>query len=170
MSFARNIATVGSATLLSRVLGFLRDVGIASILGAGPLSDAYFAALQIPNLFRRLLAEGALNSAFVPMWMRIEHDPGPPAARRFGEEVLGTMLLVLGPLAILCILFAPDVVRLIAPGFSPGGGRSQLAAVFITLSAPTSPSSASSRSRLHAQREGCVGAVAWGSSYSTSYS
>ena len=121
MSFARNIATVGSATLLSRALGFLRDVGIASVLGAGPLSDAYFAALQIPNLFRRLLAEGALNSAFVPLWMRIESESGPRAARRFGEEVLGTMLLALGALAILCMVFAPEVVRLVAPGFIPGG-------------------------------------------------
>ena len=136
MSFARNIATVGSATLFSRALGFLRDVGIASILGAGPLSDAYFAALQIPNLFRRLLAEGALNSAFVPMWMRIEDESGRRAARRFAEEVLGTMLLALGTLAALCIVFAPEVVRLMAPGFSPGGGRYQLAAVFVVLSAP----------------------------------
>ena len=136
MSFARNIATVSGATLLSRLFGFLRDVGIASILGAGPLSDAYFAALQIPNLFRRLLAEGALNSAFVPLWMRIENESGRFAARRFSEEVLGTMLLVLGALAILCILFAPQVVGLVAPGFTPGGGRFQLAAVFVTLSAP----------------------------------
>ena len=71
MSLARDVTTVGGATLLSRVLGFLRDMLIAAVLGAGTLSDAYFAALQIPNLFRRLLAEGALNSAFVPMWLRI---------------------------------------------------------------------------------------------------
>src|SRR3954469_15401089 len=63
MSLARDVTTVGTATLLSRLLGFFRDVGIAAVLGAGVLSDAYFAALQIPNLFRRLLAEGALNSA-----------------------------------------------------------------------------------------------------------
>src|SRR6516165_8799286 len=71
MSLARDVTTVGAATLASRLLGFLRDAGIAAILGAGVLSDAYFAALQIPNLFRRLLAEGALNSAFVLMWIRI---------------------------------------------------------------------------------------------------
>ena len=56
MSLARDVTTVGAATLTSRLLGFLRDAGIAAILGAGALSDAYFAALQIPNLFRRLLA------------------------------------------------------------------------------------------------------------------
>jgi putative peptidoglycan lipid II flippase len=136
MSLARNIATVGSATLLSRLIGFLRDVGIAAILGAGVLSDAYFAALQIPNLFRRLLAEGALNSAFVPLWMRIEDESGPKAARRFAEEVLGMMLLGLGTLVILCVLFSPTVVSLLAPGFRGGGERFPLAVHFVRISAP----------------------------------
>ena len=66
MSLARDVTTVGSATLASRLLGFARDMGIAAVLGAGVLSDAFFAVLQIANLFRRLLAEGALNAAFVP--------------------------------------------------------------------------------------------------------
>src|SRR5438067_11279840 len=95
MSLARDVTTVGSATLLSRLLGFFRDMGIAAVLGAGVLSDAFFAALQIPNLFRRLLAEGALNSAFVPMWLRLKHDGGARGARRFAEAVLGTMLVAL---------------------------------------------------------------------------
>src|SRR5580693_10699904 len=92
MSLARDVTTVGAATLMSRLLGFLRDAGIAAVLGAGPLSDAYFAALQIPNLFRRLLAEGALNSAYVPMSMRIRDENGAVAARQFSEEVLGAMM------------------------------------------------------------------------------
>src|SRR5258708_20222101 len=79
MSLARDVMTVGGATLTSRLLGFLRDAGVAAVLGAGPLSDAYFAALQIPNLFRRLLAAGALNSAFVPLWLRITDYNRPPA-------------------------------------------------------------------------------------------
>src|SRR6202035_2314164 len=117
MSLARDVTTVGTATLLSRLLGFFRDVGIAAVLGAGALSDAYFAALQIPNLFRRLLAEGALNSAFVPTWLRIREERGPEGTRRFGERVLGTMLVALGIIAILCVVFAPTVVQLMAPGF-----------------------------------------------------
>jgi putative peptidoglycan lipid II flippase len=136
MSLARNIATVGSATLLSRLLGFFRDVGIAAVLGAGALSDAYFAALQIPNLFRRLLAEGALNSAFVPMWIRIKEENGAHSARRFGEEALGSMLLGLGAIAFLCVLFAPMVVHLLAPGFLIGGARELLAIEYVRLSAP----------------------------------
>src|SRR5215470_2318365 len=117
MSLARDVTTVGGATLTSRLLGFLRDAGVAAILGAGGLSDAYFAALQIPNLFRRLLAEGALNSGFVPMWLRIEHEKGAPAARRYAEEVYGVMVLGLGTVALICVLFAPIVVHLLAPGF-----------------------------------------------------
>src|ERR1700751_2572888 len=101
MSIARDVTTVGSATLLSRLLGFFRDVGIAAVLGAGPLSDAYFAALQIPNLFRRLLAEGALNSAFVPMWLRIKDENGLAATRQFGEEVLSAMAASLKAVLIL---------------------------------------------------------------------
>ena len=136
MSLARNIAAVGSATLLSRLLGFFRDVGIAAVLGAGALSDAYFAALQIPNLFRRLLAEGALNSAFVPMWIRIREEKGAHAARRFGEEALGSIVLGLGVIAGLCVLFAPTVVHLLAPGFQLNGTRELLAIEFVRLSTP----------------------------------
>src|SRR5207253_9855594 len=123
MPIARDVTTVGSATLLSRLLGFFRDAGIAAVLGAGVLSDAFFAALQIPNLFRRLLAEGALNSAFVPMWLRIKEESGELASRRFAEAVLGAMLLALGAVAVLCIMFAPTVVHLLAPGFRGMGER-----------------------------------------------
>ncbi len=136
MSLARDVTTVGTATLLSRLLGFFRDVGIAAVLGAGVLSDAYFAAFQIPNLFRRLLAEGALNSAFVPMWIRIRDDKGPDQVRRFGESILGTMVLGLGTIALLGVVFAPVVVRLIAPGFQIDGERFHFALEYVRLSIP----------------------------------
>jgi putative peptidoglycan lipid II flippase len=138
MSLARDVTTVGTGTLLSRLLGFFRDVGIAAILGAGVLSDAYFAAFQIPNLFRRLLAEGALNSAFVPMWLRIrgEGKNGVDDVRRFGESVLGTMILALGAIALAGIVFAPIAVRLIAPGFQVSGERFPLAVEYVRLSIP----------------------------------
>jgi len=134
MSLARDVTTVGTATLLSRLLGFFRDVGIAAVLGAGALSDAYFAALQIPNLFRRLLAEGALNSAFVPTWLRIREQEGVAGTRRFAELVLGTMLVGLGAVAILCLIFAPGVVHVLAPGFRPDGERFAFAVAFVRLS------------------------------------
>src|SRR6516164_9106770 len=134
MSIARDITTVGAATLASRLLGFLRDTGVAGLLGAGALSDAYFAALQIPNLFRRLLAEGALNSAYVPMSMRIRDENGAVAARQFSEEVLGAMMAALVALALLCVRFAPALVHLLAPGFRSEGDRFPLAAEFVRLS------------------------------------
>jgi putative peptidoglycan lipid II flippase len=136
MSLARDVTTVGAATLTSRLLGFLRDAGIAAVLGAGPLSDAYFAALQIPNLFRRLLAEGALNSAFVPMSLRIRDESGPGATRQFGEEVLSAMAASLCGLALACVIFAPALVRLLAPGFHAEGERFPLAVEFVRLSMP----------------------------------
>lgn len=136
MSLARDVTTVGAATLTSRLLGFLRDAGVAAILGAGPLSDAYFAALQIPNLFRRLLAEGALNSAFVPMSLRIRDENGLLATRRFGEEVLGAMGASLCGLAVVSMIFAPTLMHLLAPGFRGGGERFPLAIDFVRLSMP----------------------------------
>ncbi len=136
MSLTRDVTTVGSATLLSRLLGFFRDVGIAAILGAGAMSDAYFAALQIPNLFRRLLAEGALNAAFVPMWLRLREEEGPDAARRFGERAFGTIFLALGLITLLCVVFAPATIHLIAPGFASDDARYHFAVEFIRLSAP----------------------------------
>lgn len=136
MSLARDVTTVGAATLTSRLLGFLRDAGIAAMLGAGPLSDAYFAALQIPNLFRRLLAEGALNSAFVPMSLRIRDEDGAVATRRFGEEVLGAMAASLCGLALFCMIFAPLIVNVLAPGFHNEGERFPLAVAFVRLSVP----------------------------------
>ncbi len=136
MTLARNVATVGTATLLSRLLGFFRDVGIAAVLGAGVLSDAYFAALQIPNLFRRLLAEGALNAAFIPMWLRIRDEDGRRGTRRFGEEVLGAMIVGLGAVALVCVLFAPTVAHLLAPGFNLTGERYALTVEYIRLSMP----------------------------------
>src|SRR5689334_9861621 len=136
MSLARDVTTVGTATLLSRLLGFFRDVGIAAVLGAGPMSDAYFAALQIPNLFRRLLAEGALNAAFAPMWLRLREEQGAEAARRFGERIIGTIFLFLAAVALLCIVFAPMAIHLVAPGFWSDGERFHYAVEFIRLSSP----------------------------------
>src|SRR5713101_4219432 len=135
MSLARDVTTVGGATLTSRLLGFLRDAGVAAVLGAGALSDAYFAALQIPNLFRRLLAAGALNSAFVPLWLRIKDENGAAATRQFGEEVLSAMAAWLTGLALICIIFAPAIVHLLAPGFRDQGDRFPLAVAVAALNA-----------------------------------
>ena len=134
MSLARDVTTVGSATLLSRLLGFFRDMGIASVLGAGVLSDAFFAVLQLVNVFRRMLAEGALNAAFVPLWLRIKAADGEDGADRFFRTVLEAMILACGALALIGLLFAPAVIGALAPGF--GGERGALAADYLHIAAP----------------------------------
>jgi putative peptidoglycan lipid II flippase len=135
-SLGRDVATVGIATLLSRVLGFIRDLGIATVLGAGTLSDAFFAAMLIPNLFRRLLADGALNASFVPAWIRVRTEGGVADAQRFGEEALGAMLAVLGSLTLIGTLLAPTLIYLTAPGFTAGEPRFALAVSCLRIAFP----------------------------------
>jgi putative peptidoglycan lipid II flippase len=83
MSLIKKFASVGGATAASRVLGFVREAMIGAALGAGPVADAFYAAFAFPNLFRRLFAEGAFNSAFVPMFARKVEAEGLAGAKRF---------------------------------------------------------------------------------------
>ena len=99
MALLRSIATVGSYTMASRILGFARDILIAAMLGAGPVADAFFVAFKLPNFFRRLFAEGAFNAAFIPLFSARLAEAGHDAARRFAEEVF-TILVV--TLVVLC--------------------------------------------------------------------
>ncbi len=134
MSLVRHVSTVGSATLASRVLALLRDMGVAAVLGAGPIADAYFAALQIPNLFRRLAAEGAVNGALVPIWLRLRAGKNDAAARAFAQNILFGTFGALAALAVIGALFAPLVIALIAPGFERGEDRFAYSADFLRLS------------------------------------
>ena len=95
MALFRSIATVGGYTLISRVLGFVRDILLAAILGASVVADAFFVAFKLPNFFRRLFAEGAFNAAFIPMFAGLLEKKGRDEARRFGEEVLSVLLVIL---------------------------------------------------------------------------
>ena len=135
MSLARDISTVGGATLMSRLLAYLRDAWIAALLGAGPYSEALFAVLQVVNFFRRLLSEGALNSAFVPIWLKLSSgEDGAGNAARFTWRVLLAMFCIAGFLALLMAFFAPTVITVIAPGFDRG--RRSLAAFLLFLVTP----------------------------------
>src|SRR5215471_18305352 len=89
----KHIMTVGGLTLVSRVTGFLRDIMLAAILGAGPVADAFFIALRLPNHFRAIFAEGAFNAAFVPAYAGIRGERGRAPAGLFADRVF-TMLLV----------------------------------------------------------------------------
>src|SRR5882762_9821291 len=100
----KSVATVGGLTLASRALGFLREVLIARLMGTSPVAEAFFVAMRLPNLFRQLFAEGAFNSAFVPMFAGELETKGPIGARRFAESVLSTLLLVLAAVTIVAEL------------------------------------------------------------------
>src|SRR3546814_13839709 len=100
MSLTRAIATVGGFTLVSRVTGFVRDILIAAILGAGPVAAAFFVAFKLPNFFRRLTGEGALSVAFVPLFAGSLEDDGRKAALDFPPEVQAELLAVLPAFAI----------------------------------------------------------------------
>ena len=81
MRLFKSIATVGVATIASRVLGFAREILIASLIGAGPVADAFYAAFRFPNFFRRLSAEGAFNTAFIPLFAKELEGGGREAAQ-----------------------------------------------------------------------------------------
>lgn len=136
MSLARNVATVGSATLFSRVLGFARDMGIAAVFGAGIRADAFFVAFQLANLIRRMLAEGALNAAIVPLYLRARDDGGETTAAAFAGRLIGSSALGLIGLGLVSAVAMPAIVLLLAPGFVIGGPRTLLAVDMARLMLP----------------------------------
>ena len=118
MSLARDITTVGGGTLMSRLLAYVRDAWIAALLGAGAYSEAFFAVLQIVNFFRRLLSEGALNSAFVPIWLKLRGgEDGAASADRFTLQSMVMIGIFTGIVVLIVTVFAPAVIAVIAPGF-----------------------------------------------------
>jgi putative peptidoglycan lipid II flippase len=112
------ILTVGGYTLLSRMTGFLRDIMLAAIIGAGPIADAFFVAFRLPNHFRAIFAEGAFNAAFIPAYARIRTQGGPEAAARFGDRIFTLLLASQIVLLALALIFTPQVIEVLAPGFS----------------------------------------------------
>lgn len=137
MSLVKKFASVGSATMASRVLGFVREALIAAALGAGPVTDAFYAAFRFPNLFRRLFAEGAFNPAFVPLFAKQLEGGGQEAARAFAEDVLAVLLTVLLALSALAILAMPLLVAtVIAPGFADTPDKFDLTVVMTRIMFP----------------------------------
>src|SRR5580700_4172884 len=121
------ILTVGGLTLVSRVTGFLRDIMLAAILGAGPVADAFFIALRLPNHFRAIFAEGAFNAAFIPAYARIRSERGASPARLFADRVFTMLAATEAVLLALALLFTPAVITLLAPGFTEDPQRFALA-------------------------------------------
>ena len=116
MNIIKSTGTFSFYTLISRILGYLRDFFIAIFLGSGPVADAFFVAFRIPNTFRRLFGEGSFNAAFVPSYSK-ELVKGKIKSKDFANEVLNLLALSLLILVILAELFMPFFVSIIAPGF-----------------------------------------------------
>jgi putative peptidoglycan lipid II flippase len=114
----RSFVTVSTGTLASRLLGFARDAMVAALLGAGPVADAFLLAFQLVNVVRRLLTEGALNNALVPIWLSIKETKGPIAASAFAGRVLGTISTALVVATALAGVLMPWIIRALAPGFA----------------------------------------------------
>ncbi len=132
----KGILTVGGWTLVSRILGFARDMLIAALIGTGPIADAFFVALKLPNLFRRLFGEGAFNAAFIPAFSGLLHTEGAAAAKRFAEEAFAVMAFWLGTMTILGEIFMPSLMVVLAPGFADDPTKFALA---VSLSRITFP-------------------------------
>lgn len=131
----RSLSIVGSLTLLSRILGFVRDIVIATLFGATAGADAFLVAFKIPNFMRRLFAEGAFSQAFVPVLSEYKTN-SPEKVQSLIDHVAGTLGFVLLILTILGIVFAPYLIMLFAPGFVDEPHKYQLAVDMLRITFP----------------------------------
>lgn len=132
----RGALTVGIWTMASRIAGFARDILIAAALGAGPIADAFFVALKLPNLFRRLFGEGAFNSAFVPGFSGILAAEGAEEAKSFAAEATAVMVFWLALLTVLGEIFMPQLMRVLAPGFTDDPVKFELVVTLARITFP----------------------------------
>ncbi len=134
--FLKLISIIGSMTLISRVLGYARDLLIAKSLGAGLISDAFFIAFKLPNLFRRLFAEGSMNSAFIPVVSGISAKYGKKKSDEFFSDIFSGLLVVLFAIMLIVEIFMPFIINIIAPGFSENPEKFYLTVDFSRLTFP----------------------------------
>jgi len=131
-----NAARVGSATMASRITGFMRDIFLAALMGAGPLAEIFVIAFRLPNLFRRLFAEGAFNAAFVPLFSERLEQKGESAALAFAGQIFSVLLAALAIFALLAEIFMPALVLALAQGFAGDDEKFALAVHYARLSFP----------------------------------
>ena len=136
MSLFKSIATFGGFTLISRITGFVRDMVLANILGAGAVSDAFFVAFKLPNFFRSLFGEGAFTTAFVPMLSQKLAVGQRENGIKFATQAISILVFFLTFFILLIEAYMPTVVVTLAPGFAESGGNINLA---VTLSRITFP-------------------------------
>ncbi|HQS83745.1 MAG: murein biosynthesis integral membrane protein MurJ [Alphaproteobacteria bacterium 16-39-46] len=136
MSLIKSFTTVGFFTILSRIFGFLRDLLMATYIGAGPVMDALVIAIRIPSTLRRLFAEGAFNAAFVPLFAGTLSTEGKQEAQTYAEEVMSFLVTVIIGVIIVFELFAPFFMSFLTPGFKATPERFELALLFTRITFP----------------------------------
>ncbi|GJM03460.1 MAG: putative lipid II flippase MurJ [Rhodomicrobium sp.] len=136
MRLYKAFATVGGLTMISRMLGFIRDILIAFVLGTGFVADAFFVAFRFPNLFRRLFGEGAFNAAFVPLFAKKLEGESQSAARQFSNQVASVLIVALLVTTALAEITMPWLIYLIAPGFSENPEKLDLAIILTRITFP----------------------------------
>jgi putative peptidoglycan lipid II flippase len=130
------IFTVGGYTLLSRLTGLARDVMLAAILGAGPVADAFYVAWRLPNSFRAIFAEGAFNTAFIPAYAHVHGEGGETSARLFANRIFTLLFAAQVVLLVAALLFMPQAISLLAPGFSSEPEQRHLAIELTRITFP----------------------------------
>ncbi|MET0969318.1 MAG: murein biosynthesis integral membrane protein MurJ [Tardiphaga sp.] len=130
------IFTVGGYTLLSRITGFARDIMLAAILGAGPVADAFFVALRLPNHFRAIFAEGAFNAAFVPAYAHVTGRGGEASAKLFANRIFTLLFVTQLILLALALVFMPQAMSILAPGFTDDPAQRHLAIELTRITFP----------------------------------
>jgi putative peptidoglycan lipid II flippase len=138
-SFFGAVRQIGLLTAISRILGFGRDVVLATTIGAGPVADAFFVALKLPNLFRRLTGEGAITNAFLPAYAKARKSGGEVAAAKLAEEIQITLLWGLVVLTVIMEFTMPVVISILAPGFTADDGRYDVAITLARFTIPYLP-------------------------------
>ncbi len=136
MNLLKALATISSMTFLSRILGFVRDVIIARVFGAGLATDAFFVAFRLPNLLRRLFAEGAFSQAFVPVLAEYKNQQGAQATRRLVDQVATWLFLALFVVTVIGVAAAPLIIYVSAPGFSAAPAKFQLTVELLRITFP----------------------------------
>lgn len=136
MNLLKSLAAISSITMMSRVLGFIRDAIIARVFGAGMYTDAFFIAFKLPNLLRRIFAEGAFSQAFVPILAEYKSQKGDAATRTFIAYISGLLTLVLAVITLIGILAAPYIIWISAPGFASDQDKFALTTALLRVTFP----------------------------------
>ncbi|HJV65846.1 MAG TPA: murein biosynthesis integral membrane protein MurJ [Geomonas sp.] len=135
-NIARAAGVIGAATMLSRIMGMVRDMVVSRLFGAGLYTDAFFAAFQIPNMLRRFFAEGALTAAFVPTFSEWYTKKGQDEARQLANVCFTVLIVVMSAVTLLGIIFSPQIISLMFPGFADNPGKVRLTVLLNRLMFP----------------------------------